>query len=57
MKKEKKSYLYSYPYDKIGYVFVTKKGAPEVKTFADAAGNLLKDSLVSVLQQQSKSWK
>lgn len=33
-----KSYLYSYPYDKIGYVFVTKKGAPEVKTFADAAG-------------------
>ena len=33
-----KSYLYSYPYDKIGYVFITKKGAPEVKTFADAAG-------------------
>ena len=32
------SYLYSYPYDKIGYVFITKKGAPEVKTFADAAG-------------------
>ena len=32
-----KSYLYSYPYDKIGYVFITKKGAPEVKTFADTA--------------------
>ena len=38
MKKETKSYLYSYPYDKIGYVFITKKGAPEVKTFAYAAG-------------------
>lgn len=36
--EREKSYLYSYPYDKIGYVFVTKKGAPEVKTFADAAG-------------------
>ena len=29
--EREKSYLYSYPYDKIGYVFVTKKGAPEVK--------------------------
>ena len=36
-----KSYLYSYPYDKIGYVFITKKGAPEVKTFADAAGKII----------------
>ena len=24
-----KSYLYSYPYDKIGYVFITKKGAQQ----------------------------
>ncbi|MDY4971221.1 MAG: transporter substrate-binding domain-containing protein [Lachnospiraceae bacterium] len=32
------SYLYSYPYDKISYVFVTKKDAKPVTTFADAAG-------------------
>lgn len=50
-----KSYLYSYPYDKIGYVFITKKGAPEVKTFADAAGKSFEGSLVSVLQQQSRA--
>lgn len=50
-----KSYLYSYPYDKIGYVFVTKKGAPEVRHLQMQQENLLKDSLVSVLQQQSKA--
>lgn len=32
------SYLYSYPYDKISYVFVTKKGGKEIKSFEDAAG-------------------
>lgn len=32
------SYLYSYPYDKISYVFVTKKDSKPVTTFADAAG-------------------
>lgn len=32
------SYLYSYPYDKISYVFVTKKGGKAIKSFEDAAG-------------------
>ena len=32
------SYLYSYPYDKISYVFVTEKGGKEIKSFEDAAG-------------------
>lgn len=32
------SYLYSYPYDKISYVFVIKKGGKEIKSFEDAAG-------------------
>lgn len=29
---------YSYPYDKISYVFVTKKGGKAIKSFEDAAG-------------------
>lgn len=33
-----KSYLYSYPYDKIGYVFVTKKGTTPITSFEEAAG-------------------
>lgn len=33
-----KSYLYSYPYDKIGYVFVTKKGSTPITSFKEAAG-------------------
>lgn len=32
------SYLYSYPYDKISYVFVTKNGAEPITSFAEAAG-------------------
>ena len=31
------SYLYSYSYDNISYVFVTKKGGKEIKSFEDAA--------------------
>lgn len=33
-----KSYLYSYPYDKIGYVFTTKKGSTPITSFKEAAG-------------------
>ena len=33
-----KSYLYSYPYDKIGYVFATKKGSTPITSFKEAAG-------------------
>lgn len=33
-----KSYLYSYPYDKIGYVFTTKKGSIPITSFKEAAG-------------------
>lgn len=33
-----KNYYYSYPYDKIGYVFVTKKGAEQITSFAQLAG-------------------
>lgn len=36
--QEEQRYLYSYPYDKISYVFVTKKGGKEIKSFEDAAG-------------------
>lgn len=32
------SYLYSLPYDKIGYVFVYAEGKDPITTFADAAG-------------------
>lgn len=32
------SYLFSYPYDEISYVFVTREGEDHVTTFADAAG-------------------
>ncbi len=32
------SYLYSYPYDKVSYVFITKTDADPITTFADAAG-------------------
>ena len=32
------NYLYSVPYDKISYVFVYKKGAEPITSFADAAG-------------------
>lgn len=33
-----KSYLYSYPYDEISYVWVTRKGDDSVKSFETAAG-------------------
>lgn len=33
-----KTYLYSYPYDKISYVFVTKEGSTPITSFEEAAG-------------------
>lgn len=36
--KRAESYLFSYPYDEISYVFVTKKGGKEIKSFKEAAG-------------------
>ena len=33
-----KSYLYSYPYDEISYVWVTKKGNDSINSFETAAG-------------------
>ena len=36
--KRSKSYLYSYPYDEISYVWVTKKGNDSINSFETAAG-------------------
>lgn len=36
--KRAESYLYTFPYDKISYVFVTKPDAAPISTFAEAAG-------------------
>lgn len=50
------SYLYSYPYDKISYVFVTKKGSPEIKSFADAAGKKFEGSAGVSVTTAVESW-
>ena len=42
------SYLYSYPYDKISYVFVTKKGGKEIKSFEEAWNEKNPDKAINI---------
>lgn len=42
--KRAESYLYSFPYDKISYVFVTKTGAETISSFDQAAGKSFEGS-------------
>ena len=48
--------LYSYPYDKISYVFVTKKGGKEIKSFEDAAGLSFEDGTGISVSNAVEAW-
>jgi polar amino acid transport system substrate-binding protein len=50
------SFLYSYPYDKISYVFVTKTGEPQITSFADAAGKTLEGNTGVSVTNAVESW-
>ncbi len=51
-----KSYLYSYPYDKIGYVFVTKKGTEPIESFEQAAGKNFEGSAGVSVTTAVEAW-
>lgn len=53
--KRSESYLYSYPYDEISYVWVTKKGDDSINSFETAAGkNTVVSSGVSITLAEEK---
>lgn len=54
--KRAESYLYSFPYDKISYVFVTKKGAEPISSFAQAAGKSFEGSAGVSVTTAVESW-
>lgn len=51
-----KSYLYSYPYDKIGYVFVTKEGSTPITSFKEAAGKTTEASTGVSITNALEEW-
>lgn len=51
-----KSYLYSYPYDKISYVFVTKEGSTPITSFAEAAGKTTEGSTGVSISNAIEEW-
>lgn len=55
-KERGESYLYSYPYDKIGYVFVTKKGAEPISSFEEAAGKSFEGSAGVSVTTAVEAW-
>jgi polar amino acid transport system substrate-binding protein len=54
--KRAESYLYSFPYDKISYVFVTKKGAEPITSFEQTAGKSFEGSAGVSVTTAVESW-
>ncbi|NJP40625.1 transporter substrate-binding domain-containing protein [Oscillospiraceae bacterium HV4-5-C5C] len=54
--KRGESYLYSYPYDKISYVFVNKEGNTPITSFAEAAGKTTEGSTGVSISNAIESW-
>lgn len=50
------SYLYSYPYNEISYVFVTKNGADHITSFADAAGKSIENGTGVSISLAIETW-
>lgn len=50
------TYLYSYPYDKVSYVFVYKNGAEPITTLADAAGKTFEGSAGVSVTNAIETW-
>ncbi|MDD4369038.1 MAG: transporter substrate-binding domain-containing protein [Oscillospiraceae bacterium] len=54
--KRGESYLYSYPYDKISYVFVNKEGNTPITSFAEAAGKTTEGSTGVSISNAIETW-
>ena len=54
--KRAESYLYTYPYDKISYVFVYKDGATPIKSFDDAVGKTLEGGAGVSITTAIETW-
>lgn len=50
------SYLYSYPYNEISYVFVTKNGSEHITSFADAAGKTIENGTGVSISIAIETW-